>query len=108
MKCQPKIESLDSYGGDVILRINDCNIVILLTSPLEKTFSMGMSCMLSGVWLEAERKCYATVVDLLLFKNATVFIKSVFYFVISHARNRVVRESAAHASIQLCGPCVKK
>ena len=30
-----------------------------------------------GVWLEAERKCLATVVglDSLLFKNATVFIK---------------------------------
>ena len=66
--------------------------------------------MLLGVWLEAERKCFATVVglDLLLVKNATVFIKSVFYFVISHARDRVVRESAAHLSIQLCGPCVKK
>ena len=33
-----------------------------------------------GVWLEAERKCSATVggLDLLLFKNATVFIKLVF------------------------------
>ena len=41
--------------------------------------------------------------ELLLFKNATVF-----YFVISHGRDRVVRESAVHASIQLCGPCVKK
>ena len=57
--------------------------------------------MLLGVWLEVERKCFATVVglDLLLFKNATVFIKSVFYFVISHGRDRVVRDSAAHASI---------
>ena len=63
-----------------------------------------------GVWLEAERKCSATMVglDLLLFKKATVFIQSAFYFVISHVRDRVVRESAAHASIQLCGPCVKK
>ena len=66
--------------------------------------------MLLGVWLEVKRKCFATVVglDLLLFKNATVFIKSVFYFVISHGRDRVVRDSAAHASIELCGPCVKK
>ena len=57
--------------------------------------------MSSGAWLGAERKCSATVIglDLLLFKNATVFIKSVFYFVISHGRDRVVRESAAHASI---------
>ena len=56
-----------------------------------------------GVWLEAERKCSATVVslDLLLFKNATVLMKSVFKFVISHGRDRVARESAAHASIQL-------
>ena len=56
-----------------------------------------------GVWLEAERKCSATVVglDLLLFKNATVFMKSVFKFVISHDRDRVARESAVHASIQL-------
>ena len=46
--------------------------------------------------------------DSLSFKNATVFIKSVFYFVISHGRDRVVRENAAHASIQLCGSCVKK
>ena len=54
-----------------------------------------------GEWLRAERKCFATVVglDSLLFKNATVFIKSVFYFVISHGRDRVVRENAAHASI---------
>ena len=37
-------------------------------SLLGKTFSMGMSCMSSGVWLGAERKCSATVVtlDLLL------------------------------------------
>ena len=62
---------------------------------------MKMSCMSLGVWLEAERKCFATVVglDSLLFKNATVFFKSVFYFVISHGRDRVVRENAAHASI---------
>ena len=66
--------------------------------------------MLLGVWLEAERKCFAAVVglDLLLFKSGTVFIKSVFYFVMSHGRDRVVRESAANVSIQLCGPCVKK
>ena len=52
-------------------------------------------------WLKAERKCFATVVglDSLLFKNVTVFIKSVVYFVISHGRDRVLRESAAHASI---------
>ena len=33
-----------------------------------------------GVWLEQERKCSATVValDLLLIKNTTEFIKSVF------------------------------
>ena len=57
--------------------------------------------MLLGVWLEVERICFATVVglDLLLFKNATVFIKSVFYFVISHGRDRVVRDSTAHVSI---------
>ena len=66
--------------------------------------------MLLGVWLEAKRKCFAAVLglDLLLFKNGTVFFKSVFYFVISHGRDRVVRESASHVSIQLCGPCVKK
>ena len=54
-----------------------------------------------GAWLEAERKCFATVVgsDLLLFKNATVLIKSVFYFVISHGCDRVVRDSAACASL---------
>ena len=54
-----------------------------------------------GEWLKGERKCFATVVglDALLFKNAMVFIKSVVYFVISHGRDRVVRESAAHASI---------
>ena len=63
-----------------------------------------MSCMLLGVWLEAERKCFATVIglDSLLFKNAVVFIKSVFYFVISHGRDRVLRENAAHASIPFC------
>ena len=62
-----------------------------------------------GVWLEAERKCFArNSRKFFLFKNAMVFIKLVFYFVISHGRDRVVRESAAHASIQLCSPCVKK
>ena len=51
-----------------------------------------------GVWLETKRKYFATVVglDSLSFKNATVFIKSVFYFVINHGRDRVVRENAAH------------
>ena len=58
-----------------------------------------------GVWLEAKRICFTTFagLDSLLFKNAMLFIKSVFYFVISHGRDRVVRESAAHVSIQLCG-----
>ena len=48
-----------------------------------------------GVWLEAERKCSATMVglDLLLFKKATVFIQSAFYFVISHVRD--TRECSA-------------
>ena len=49
-----------------------------------------------------------TIVRVLPGNDATVFIKSVFYFVISHGRNRVVRESAAHVSIQLCRPCIKK
>ena len=60
--------------------------------------------MLLGVWLEAERKCFATVVglDSLLFKNATVFIKSVFYFVISHGRDREQQVvTSAHASSNL-------
>lgn len=63
-----------------------------------------------GMWLEVERKCFVTVagLDSLLFKNAMVFIKSVFFFDISHGRDRVVREGVAHASIQLCSPCVKK
>ena len=38
-----------------------------------------------GVWLEVERKCFATVagLDSLLFKNALVFIKSVLFFLSS-------------------------
>ena len=31
-ECQLKLEDLDLLGGDVILRINGCNIVIFLTA----------------------------------------------------------------------------
>ena len=91
-------------------KIKKASPAFQIESLLENTLSMRMSCMLLGVWLVAERKCFATVIglDSLLFKNAVVFIKSVFYFVISHGRDRVLRENAAHASIPFCSLCVKK
>ena len=55
-----------------------------------------------GVWLEVERKCFATVagLDSLLFKNALVFIKSVLFFlssamVVIEWYERVVRSRSA-------------